>query len=91
MCQALSDAGHDVTLFARPGDETHDDFAYYGVRRVFRISKTKAPGTQRLREWVYALTTSREVWRAKPSFDLVYGRHLPSLALAVPSKVPFIY
>ena len=90
MCNAFASAGHDVTLFARPGPDTGDDYAYYGVDRAFEIVKTQAPGTRRLREWRYAWAARNELQRRRP-FDLIFGRHLPSLALATVHQTPFIY
>ncbi len=73
MCRAFASAGHDVTLFSRPGMEDVDDYVYYGVEHVFEIVKIPAPGTRRIREWRYALATRNEMLQRGP-FDLIYGR-----------------
>ncbi|GAB2837680.1 glycosyltransferase family 4 protein [Streptomyces daliensis] len=39
MCDAFSDAGHDVTLYALPGTATADPYVYYGVRNPFRLRR----------------------------------------------------
>ncbi|MEO2017154.1 MAG: glycosyltransferase family 4 protein [Fuerstiella sp.] len=90
MCRAFADAGHDVTLFSRPGADEVDDYACYGVGRNFNIVKTPAFGTRRIREWRYARATRNEMRRRSP-FDLIYGRHLPSLAVAACGDTPFVY
>lgn len=90
MCQAFAAAGHDVTLFAKPGETIEDEYGFYGVSPSFKVAKSVATGTHRVREWVYANRTLREVKRGKP-FDLIYGRHLPSLALVAKGDIPFIY
>ena len=38
MCRAFAKHGHQVTLFARHGQEAADDvYRYYGVERIFEI------------------------------------------------------
>ncbi|MEO1984535.1 MAG: glycosyltransferase [Fuerstiella sp.] len=90
MCQAFANAGHDVTLFARPGEAIENDFHFYGVAPRFNIVKSATIGPQRLREWFYASRTAWQLSRCGP-FDLIYGRHLPSLALAGRGRTPMIY
>jgi glycosyltransferase involved in cell wall biosynthesis len=90
MCQAFANAGHDVTLFARPGDPSQDHFDFYGVAPIFEIVKTSALGPRRVRDWVYAGLTAREFNRRAP-FDLIYGRSLPALAITARRNIPFIY
>ena len=90
MCRAFAGAGHDVTLFSRPGTDDRDDYEYHGVDHVFDIVKSPAFGTPWIREWRYARATRKEMLQREP-FDLIYGRHLPSLALAARGDTPFIY
>ena len=90
MCRAFASAGHDVTLFSRPGTGEGDDYTHYGVDRVFDIVKSPAYGSRRIREWRYARATRNEM-QQRGAFDLIYGRHLPSLALAARGEVPFVY
>lgn len=91
MCAACAAEGHDVTLYARPGDPeiTADHFSWYGVAPNFRIEWCRPRGTRRLREWTYAADVRRKLKTAE-RFDLCYGRHLPSLALAA-GQFPFVY
>lgn len=91
MCSAFAAEGHDVTLYARPGDPelTADHFSWYGVEPNFRIEWCRPRGTRRLREWTYAADVRRKLNSAE-RFDLCYGRHLPSLALAA-GQFPFVY
>lgn len=91
MCEAFADAGHDVTLFARPGeaDPSESLYDWYGVRRNFETVMCRATGWPRLREWTYAARVRSQIRKRAP-WDVIFGRHLPSLALAA-TQVPFIY
>ena len=49
MCDALSDAGHDVVLYALPASiEVDDVYDYYGVRHRFPIRRIGLPSTRPL-------------------------------------------
>lgn len=90
MCQAFADAGHDVTLFARRGEFRDDIFRYYGVNPSFELVTSQARGTRRLREWTYAAATYSKM-RRRGVYDFIYGRHLPSLAVAARGETPFVF
>lgn len=89
MCQAFANAGHDVTLFARPGETVGNVFEFYGVTPNFEVVTTAARGSRRIREWTHAALTARKLNRR--TFDLIYGRSLPALATAARGDTPFIY
>jgi len=91
MCQAMAQLGHDVTLYARPGElEAESDFDFYGVKPIFTLSKQARP---QLRVWgalVNALRTRRAVAQgAKP--DLIYAREAWALSLAADLGIPFVF
>ena len=90
MCQALAQAGHEVTLYVRPGAErTDDDFAFYGVDPCFRIRKLARP---QVRVWgaiVNAWLAGNAATDDKP--ELIYARELYGLAVAARAGIPFIY
>jgi glycosyltransferase involved in cell wall biosynthesis len=91
MCQAMAQLGHDVTLYARPGNlDAKDDFHFYGVEPVFKISKQARP---QLRIWGAAMNA----WRNRRALerdgkpDLIYARETWALTLASGIGAPFIF
>ena len=91
MCQAMAQAGHEVTLHARHGDlEVENDFDFYGVEPIFSLSKETRPQVKAWGALVDALRTRKAVLTsAKP--DLIYARETWALSLATDLGVPFIY
>lgn len=90
MCDAFTEAGHDVTLYALPGSIGVDDvYDYYGVRHRFPIRRIAAPRLPPAGPWVRAVRIRRDL-RAQSWPDLVYGRD-PHGLLAVASFGPFVY
>jgi len=94
MCEAFADEGHEVTLIAQDGiaadEHGQDVYETYGVRHNFEILRLAVSGTPRLRQWRYGWQAVSLI-RSRPPFDIVYGRHLPGLAMASFLKVPVIY
>jgi glycosyltransferase involved in cell wall biosynthesis len=90
MCDAFTEAGHEVTLCTFPGTYTVDDpYAYYGVRHRFSIRTVQSPdytpaGYRARSERVRALL-AREVVP-----DLIYGHDLYSLTAAA-DVAPLVY
>ncbi|MFJ6137241.1 glycosyltransferase family 4 protein [Kitasatospora sp. NPDC092286] len=90
MCDAFTEAGHDVTLYALPGSYPADDpHAYYGTRHRFPVRSVPAPdtGAAGYRERA-ARVSELLIDGAAP--DLIYGRDAYSLALA-PDLAPLVY
>jgi len=90
MCDAFTEAGHDVTLYALPGTHPVDDpHAYYGTRHRFPIRTVPAAdtGADGYRERAAHVSESL---RADAAPDLVYGRDAYSLAVA-PDVAPLVY
>lgn len=91
MCDALSRAGYEVTLHARPGgDKAEADLSSYGVRGEFQVQLTPRVGGPVIGPARYSIGCSRQV-RSGPRPDLLYGRHWPSVAAVVKSEaIPFV-
>lgn len=90
MCDAFTDAGHDVTLYSMPGSYSDDDpHEYYGVRHRFPIQLIPAPddtpdGYRKRGEQIRSLLTGDD------APDLIYGRDPYALA-ATAGLAPFVY
>ncbi|MEV8604011.1 glycosyltransferase family 4 protein [Streptomyces griseoviridis] len=89
MCDAFTEAGHDVTLYTAPGTYTvPDPHGYYGVRHRFTVATVESPdyspaGYRERAERVRSLLT-----RDPP--DLIYGHDLYALAAAA-DVAPLVY
>ena len=93
MCQALSQAGHEVTLLApsQPAvelEEVRDIHEYYGVSRDFDIVKKPFPSVPG-RAAIYAAACLGTIRSMQP--DLVYGRYFAAVALACLRGFPTAY
>jgi glycosyltransferase involved in cell wall biosynthesis len=88
MCEAFARLGHDVRLFALPG-ETGCTFARYGVERVFDIVTLpkRAPSRWAKPLFLLPLLTRLRQFDA----DLFYGRDIVSLSLASLLGRPVVY
>ncbi|MEU6953318.1 glycosyltransferase family 4 protein [Streptomyces sp. NPDC045714] len=89
MCDAFTEAGHDVTLYTAPGTYTvPDPHAYYGVRHRFTVTTVRSPdyspaGYRDRADRVRLLLT-----RDPP--DLIYGHDLYALTAAA-EVAPLVY
>lgn len=78
MCQAFKQNDHDVTLFAKSGNEDiDDDFQYYGLSTKFSIVKSKKPEGLMGGMWYVQKTIKKIKNKGLP--DLFYGRDQFSL------------
>ncbi|WP_330333757.1 glycosyltransferase family 4 protein [Streptomyces sp. NBC_00536] len=89
MCDAFTEAGHEVTLHSLPGSATEDPYAYYGVRHRFPIRLVPAPdhtpdGYRARGEAI------RELLTGDGAPDLIYARDPYALA-ATADLAPFVY
>lgn len=90
MCDAFADAGHDITLYAAPGNTPAEDIhAYYGTRNRFPVRIFATPRLPVLGRWIRAWQVRRAV-RSSGGVDLVYGRDLYAL-LASAGLAPLVY
>lgn len=90
MCDALTDAGHEVVLYARPGSAPAEDIhTYYGTRNRFPVHTVAQPALPGFGLWLCAWRVRREVRRHGVP-DLLYGRDLHTLLVAS-SLAPLVY
>ena len=89
MCEAFAKLGHQVDLFASPGDAPPDTvFERYGVEPIFRthhLPRSAGPAAKWRHVW--ALLRSRDIRSA----DLLFGRDILSLAVVARFGRPLVY
>jgi glycosyltransferase involved in cell wall biosynthesis len=97
MCQAFSDAGHEVVLAATEASACRDVAAYYGLRGGFDIFLKRIPTllsgrvSRKLyvRDLLVSLHHRTQLRRFRP--DLIYSRLTVGELLLVPSDIPIVY
>lgn len=89
MCEAFALQGHNVSLIAQNGDGDDDPYEFYGVRRIFEIKRLTLCGSPRIRQWRYGRQAVSKI--KGHNADVIYGRHLPSMAMASFLKRPILY
>lgn len=84
MCRALAAAGHEVTLYARGrrGDEAAV-FAAFGMEPLFDLVLLGPPRLPLGKNLLYPALVAREM-RARPTPELIYGRHAYAMGLVAP-------
>ncbi|MED7948825.1 glycosyltransferase family 4 protein [Streptomyces sp. BE303] len=90
MCDAFTEAGHDVTLYALPGSyPAGDPHSYYGTRHRFPVRTVPAAdgGAAGYRDRAAEVS---ELLLRGPAPDLIYGRDVHSLGQA-PALAPLVY
>lgn len=91
MCQAFARHGNDVTLIGRRGiDSTVDPFVYYGCEPIFRIRFASSTRSRTLGKLVHPLKTAK-LLRDGGTPDLIYARHVYSLAATRNTLTPVIF
>ncbi len=90
MCEALARRGHEVTLFARSGQDAGDPYATYGVTPCFDIAYCRRPAAGPAGALAYAVEVRRAVGQRRRA-DLFYSRHAWSLAAAAGPLVPVVF
>ena len=91
MCRAFAKHGHEVVLFARSGSEkTADSFAFYACEPSFRIEICSGPHAGLLGKIAHPIKAAFQI-RSEETPDLLYARHLFSLAVAAPLGTPMIF
>ncbi|MGH8178073.1 MAG: glycosyltransferase, partial [Steroidobacter sp.] len=88
MCAALARNGHAATLFARRGSE-EEPHAHYGTRD-FDLHLCRNVQTPVLGAASYTAEV-RSCLRSMPRFDVLYARHVYSLAAVASSGPPLIF
>ncbi|MEV5880819.1 glycosyltransferase family 4 protein [Streptomyces sp. NPDC052101] len=90
MCDAFTDAGHEVVLYAPPGTAPAEDVhAYYGTRNRFEVRTVAQPRIPGLGVWIRAWRVRADL-RRRGVPDLLYGRDLRAL-LAASDLAPLVY
>ncbi|MEU6114451.1 glycosyltransferase family 4 protein [Streptomyces sp. NPDC047117] len=90
MCDAFTDAGHEVVLYALPGATPVEDVhGYYGTRNRFGVRTAAQSHLPGLGVWSRALRVRTDLRRQGPP-DLLYGRDLRAL-LACSDLAPLVY
>lgn len=90
MCQAFASLKHEVTLYARFGDEPAQDiFAHYGVERSFEIVRCCWPPLRDFGGPIYGLRVAKRVL-ARPLPDVCYSRDIYSQVACASIKRPII-
>ncbi|MFE0380736.1 glycosyltransferase family 4 protein [Streptomyces inhibens] len=90
MCDALTDAGHEVELHALAGTAPADDIhAYYGTRNRFEVRTLAHPAVPGVGRWIRAWRVRAEL-RRRGVPDLLYGRD-PYTLLACSDLAPLAY
>ena len=91
MCGAFAEAGHEVTLHARPGVMPCDDpFAYYRVKQRFTIRQHERPPIELIGTAVL-VQRMRRAMRTGPAPELLYAREPHILAQVAGLKVPMVF
>ena len=91
MCTAFVRHGHDVVLFARRGSEASaDPFDFYGCEPNFRIKTCSGARPGLLGKIFHPFKVAYRV-RCERAPDVLYARHLYSLAAVAPMGIPMIF
>ncbi|MBW5420352.1 glycosyltransferase [Streptomyces sp. BG9H] len=90
MCDAFTDAGHEVVLYALPGTVPAGDVhRYYGTRNRFEVRSIAQPALRGLGVWIRAWRIRADLHR-RGTPDLLYGRDLRAL-LVSSGLAPLVY
>lgn len=89
MCEAFAALGHEVTLFARVGDEPADDiFRYYGVRPLFQLVRCRKPARLGALGRAWYRRSAMRLLRKSPLPGFCYGSEPFMLLSAAARGIP---
>ncbi len=96
MCNAFSELGHEVTLFARLSDPnndftTNDLKKYYGIKNNIELYRLSASNCRLFGGLEYAFKVCRAIKKLNINPDILYGRNLYALTLCQFFNKPIIY
>ena len=96
MCNAFSQLGHEVTLFAKTsGSHNNSDSVdlkeYYGINFPFKIHRLSASNIRLLGGLEYAYKVYNKIINLNFNPDILYGRNLYALTLCQKLNRPIIY
>ena len=96
MCNAFSELGHEVTLFAKTSEkpnssDSEDIKEYYGINYPFKIHRLSASNIRLLGGLKYAYKVYNKIKDLKINPDILYGRNLYALTVCQKLNRPIIY
>ena len=96
MCNAFSELGHEVTLFAKTSEkpnssDSEDIKEYYGINYPFKIHRLSASNIRLLGGLEYAYKVYNKIKDLKINPDILYGRNLYALTVCQKLNRPIIY
>lgn len=89
MCEALTEIGHDVTLYTDSREPAQDIMDLYAVEHPFAVKRIRLVKIRVLGRLVSLLKTASAVRRSPP--DLLYTRDVFTGRLAAKLHIPFVF
>jgi len=91
MCNAISEEGVSVKLFAmKRNNKSNDTFEYYGLDRNFEVEYVYRIPIDVVGPAVYSILVALKV-KQMSNIDVIYSRHRYALACLITSGTPFVY
>ena len=96
MCNAFSELGHEVTLFAKSSENSNNCSInklkeYYGIKNSFELYTLSASNIRLLGGLEYGYKVYKKITDLKIDFDIFYGRNLYALTFCQNFNRPLIY
>ena len=96
MCNAFSELGHEVTLFAKSSENSNNCSInklkeYYGIKNSFELYTLSASNIRLLGGLEYGYKVYKKITDLKIDFDIFYGRNLYALTFCQNLNRPLIY
>ena len=96
MCNAFSESGHDVTLFAKSsGNNNNADITsiqeYYGIKNNFNIFHVSASNFRLFGGLEYSYKAVKTLKNSNINPDIIYGRNLYALIACLKLNKPIVY
>ena len=96
MCNAFSELGHEVTLFAKSSESINKYSInnlkeYYGIKNSFELYTFSASSIRLLGGLEYGYKVYKKITDLKIDFDIFYGRNLYALTICQKLNKPIIY
>ena len=95
MCNAFSELGHEVSLFAKSAisNNTNIDIIrkYYGIKNEFNIYHITASNIRLLGGLEYGYKVIKKIIKLQINPDILYGRNLYALIACLKLNKPIIY
>ena len=95
MCNAFSELGHEVSLFAKSVTSNNTDIGsirkYYGIKNEFNIYHITASNIRLLGGLEYGYKVIKKIIKLQINPDILYGRNLYALIACLKLNKPIIY